>query len=418
MSNWYRLAKNKLRPEDIFSFYSFLASNENIAEPENIDLLINLAEQMNYMKRYYTEHILQEVAEELRHALFPSRSFDVDYILENIYYGNYDEEGMEFIEPNYTFEEWCELYKDLVTSIEEQEEEEGSEYWSTDNYLYEVYSSEMENALSLDEPFYSDIKNLAYEIESGNLSSSVVRKANYYFTHLPWQYNYGGPVWGHVLMWVKRLIDTPFVDINLLYANPKQAYRQMINLATILDVIHSLEHNTDMVLSRLPMGEGKWMKWLFDLAKYSASPLGLSYLSREPSMMRVMKDIYRIYPEYSKEPKTIVEFLLRTLNNMDDYRREYFLKNVDDPRILSALAKNADIPILMSLIGNYNIYEALSEEDLYLLFKKIIDSVGAEAFAERFWATGPSPASVHIPERILNILKNIKGLNTWVKYHR
>lgn len=367
--------------------YALLASNEDIARAENIDMLVDLAEKMNFAKQYYAKHILQEIADELQYVIKGTYVLDKYYIGQNIYKGELDNPGMEFIDDIYSFDEWYGIWNELHGTSEREQSDPKIRGRALDAYWNSIMSS-----ISLKGNTLKDIGKIVSELRSGKLSSSIAEKAIYYFTNLPWAKGYGGPVWASIVYWTKKLIDTPPINIELLYANPKQAYRQMIGLATILDTIHSLEHNTNMVLSDLPEGAGEWMRWVLDLMKYAVSPLGVAYLGGNPSLTREIKEQYMVNQQYEEQPKTIEEFLLRTLSNMEDYRKQIFLRKVNDPRILSILVNSPKVPVdaLTYLIANPHIYKVLSDKDLSRFYHRLVENIGYDNFAKHLVASNPN----------------------------
>jgi len=278
--------------------------------------------------------------------------------------------------------------------------------------------------------------------------SEKLIKAHHYFKDYRWSIPFGGKPWAKITEWTKKLNDIGEI--------PQQKYSPMLfskiyKLIMIIDTIHSLEHNTSLVLRDLPEEEHKWLRLALEIARASTSIRDLATLSKDRGLLNHLyrrgfpgedrsenlEDIYinslqNFFESYLKEEDpNIAEEIVRRLRiiavSSQDSSFEYFLK-----ALYSFVRQNNNvkmIDIMEAILETHISYRKTIREQFssfYLLFKAF-DGMGmADRFvkhllyyAKKYYSHGHSNKEIYYNPEILDYIRQ-EGygelLNNFLKY--
>jgi len=279
--NWYKTALTKLAMthKEFFEFYA-LQGLSNEALKENPVMLFRLIEIVNEIREYYLKCLLKEIANEMHYA--SSRLFDLCRNIGLSERSHLDE--IEYIEKISRF-----LWSNPKTVNKEIQQ-----------YIVDLFNF---NPLWGIEPYI------------------------------------GGPLWANIAQWTFELMDIGTIDQSAYNPILIQKLRESVH---IIDVINSLEHNSNVVLSSLPQNEAHWLRFALDTVFEAPDPTVLADYSDN----KALSELYRreILPLEQKREFTsnvyaieeIVSLLNRNVYSASDTQEEkmMILSNITDPYVL------------------------------------------------------------------------------------
>jgi len=96
---------------------------------------------------------------------------------------------------------------------------------------------------------------------------------------------YGGPKWAEIAKWTQQLQNDGPIENNPFSV---VTYNKIKKLSLDIDVLHSLEHNTKMVLNNLGNKEYKWMQEALDNVK-NLDPVDVVKKSKNKHLIKLFR---------------------------------------------------------------------------------------------------------------------------------
>jgi len=136
----------------------------------------------------------------------------------------------------------------------------------------------------------------------------------------------------------------------------------------ILDTIHSIEHNTSMVLRDLPKGEKKWLYLALEVVKNAKNPYDLINMSKDRNLSNYLNQKRMIDQKDMENSDVLI------LNVLEKLFYEYRKGNRNSEKILRNILLYADIDILKKILILLNeiILFDIDNEDKHEMFNFFI----------------------------------------------
>jgi len=198
-------------------FYEFYALQglDNKTLQDNPDFLYDLIERTNYIQAYYCRYLMSGIASELDHGR------TIEPLRDNgaIFYSD----------------QVARKLRDLLENFDS--------------------TNMMENQKSI--PHLNRFLDLAQR----------------YFLEASFDPYYGGKPWAEIAQWTKKLLNYKSISYGSLN------FDNLRKFVMVIDVIHSLEHNTSLALNKLPNKEYFWLSAALEVVKNVKNPVLLADLS-------------------------------------------------------------------------------------------------------------------------------------------
>jgi len=132
-----------------------------------------------------------------------------------------------------------------------------------------------------------DISNVVNRFYLWGLNTTDFIKARHYFGDYKWSGFYGGARWEEITEWTQKLWAAGEI--------PQQRYNEELfvkiaDVVFIIDTIHSLQHNRNLILEDLPHGEREWLDVALEIVKHSKSSW---HIMDKMSDMELKKQLFR-----------------------------------------------------------------------------------------------------------------------------
>ena len=221
--------------------------------------------------------------------------------------------------------------------------------------------------VELDDLNYKEVSKFQTEFYSflDYFGAEDLTKAYHYFNNYTWRTAFGGEPWAKITEWTKKLNDIG--EIPQEKFNPG-LYSQIYKLIMILDTIHSIEHNTSMVLRDLPKGEKKWLYLALEVVKNAKNPYGLINMSKDRNLSNYLNQKRMIDQKDMENSDVLI------LNVLEKLFYEYRKGNRNSEKILRNILLYADIDILKKILILLNeiILFDIDNEDKHEMFNFFI----------------------------------------------
>jgi len=301
--NWYKIA---ISQEDFYKMYAYEGlSDEDLRN--NPVFLFEMIEHLNHIRIYYLEYLFKEIGDELNHILAPGSESGCFSRLKSV------------IEDSIA-------YKESFLS----------------NQAPYVLKGEIKERIK-------DVVHRFYRADI--INNSDLDAAKYWFSVLPWNDSFGGRPWADVVDWTKELRGVGNIAQEEWNPGLMQTVRKLI---FVLDTIHSISHNTNMLLIDLPEKEKEWLFLALEIVKHS-EPVTSAFLSQDKKLMEY----------YRREKLPLEEKEWNADINYGDYKNtwskllEKLFNLSQDERLKSSfyvLEKN--IEYTLAMVNNSSQFEA------------------------------------------------------------
>ena len=293
--SWYKLG---LKEKEFYQFYGYIALSDQVFT-ENPVMFFNFVEILNNIRGYYLPYLISNIIEELSYAFIENSSYNSSDGFDDFFYtalldGEYYNFEQYFEPISYwTPKSWQDYYSKTdhnefyLEDIMNGSKEETEAMFIRDMKKNPLYIKEFK----LKDKYLMFLKKLNNGQYSQNkLSKNDVNMIMELFVELPWNSEYGGPAWADITDWTFKLQEAgPLLQAQYSSFTLKAAQK----LAMIIDVIHSLHHNTSIVLGDLPNNEHQWLSHALDEVAYTEDPVDIAKLSKD-------QELLKIYQQYRK----------------------------------------------------------------------------------------------------------------------
>jgi hypothetical protein len=337
-------------------FYEFYALQglDNNVLEDNPDFLFDLIEKINYIQAYYCKYLIQGIASELG-------------------YGSKNEK---------------------IISGE-------NEYNCTQIKDYLLIFLDKFNG-----------KNMSKNLNIISELNKFLKLAKKSFQEIYFNRYYGGKAWAEITKWTIKLLNfKPITYKNLNFNNLRE-------LVMTIDIINSLEHNTNFVLTRLPDKERTWLSAALEIVKSAQNPVVLSDLSGNSKL----SELYRreVLPlnntrEITPEWMSIYNDLMasKLLSNKDfqelHKKRVNYIVNTNNLSFLEAVIGSHLQDHLRDIVYNPSIYTSDR------IFQKLIDTAEKQELSDELDGTIYGLSFLFYSGQE-NVLENINFCNTAFNY--
>ena len=238
--DWYKQALEK---KDFYNFYalSSLSDEELLAFPIFLNDLVKI---INSLKSEYLFYLIREIKNELRHAVGYGSVLKCGELAKQCpYFG--PTEGRNFLGKQiYDFKP--EFQKRITETIENLH-------------------------------FHKNIVE-------------ALRDARLWFKELPWLSAYGGDLWWQIAEYTLKLWNLPKIHSLDSSGNVWETIRADLPVIReyiiALDTLHSLSHNTDMVLKKISDDVSKWFLIALENKKHAQHPAYLALLAKNYGLLK------------------------------------------------------------------------------------------------------------------------------------
>lgn len=237
--------KIAITKKEFYEFYALQGLDDETLK-ENPDFLFDLIEKVNSIQAYYCKYLIKGIASELSYG---SKNKSI-----------INKEGEEYN---------CTQIKDYLLIL-------------SDKLCEENMSSNLD--------IISELNKFLELAERG-------------FKECSFNTYYGGDAWAEITKWTKKFLN--FQPITYENLN----FNKLREFVMIIDVINSLEHNTNFALNRLPEQESFWLPAALEVVKLVKNPVLLADLANNSKL----SELYRrkILP------------LTNTKENVPDWMKKY-----------------------------------------------------------------------------------------------
>lgn len=166
------------------------------------------------------------------------------------------------------------------------------------------------------------------------INNSDLDAAKYWFSVLPWNDIFGGKPWADVVDWTKELRGVGNIAQEEWNPGLMQTVRKLI---FILDTIHSISHNTNMLLVDLPEKEKEWLFLALEIVKHS-KPVTSAFLSQDKKLMEYYRreklpleekewNADGSYGDYKNTWSKLLEKLFNLSQDVEEQKNKMMLDN-------------------------------------------------------------------------------------------
>jgi len=283
---WYKMA---ITQQQFYSFYAYsVLSGEDLRQ--NPILLYGIIEHLNYIRDYYLRFLLKAIVGELGYAVikdscnhdnwaFTYTADDAlgDGIAQEPFFSQYYEPIQLWDIPSWRDKYWNHnYYEDDILGCEDK--------------FKEIYERDIKlkngiRCFKLKDEYINFIEKIE-KLEYPNLlKDSDYNTIKSLFNDLWWDHDFGGNLWANITEWTQRLQKNGPLPQNKYSQN---LFNKIQKLIMTIDTIHSLEHNTNKVLTELPGGEHKWMQKALDIVG-KEDIKEIARLSKDMSIIKFFK---------------------------------------------------------------------------------------------------------------------------------
>jgi hypothetical protein len=243
---------------------------------------------------------------------------------------------------------------------------------------YEIYHG-LNNILMLSDEEYLEIQNkipILYEKFKNftSLTDYDFNIAYSIFKDYDWDSSFGGDAWAEITKWTKKLYEIGEVKFE---KSEELLFNKIQKLIMIIDTIHSLEHNTNMVLADLPENENMWMQKALDIIKSSKTGHNLvSVLNNKKLKEQIMKNRMLSEKEYDPLKDNVYkDFFEMFFDKFKEMNYNYMYNHqLFSPMLSSIYSLNSlQIRVLLNTILNNfkEEYDEANKSKIKLFYKKI-----------------------------------------------